>query len=310
MDDAAPPDPLAVLRGNRLRYAPMQNKYCDSVHLSESHARLFFSVSTRAVTSEPIRRGASPHPQLKLTSEVAPDRLKSLYSDARSIFILPDGAFRDPPLHAIRPGKPCAVQCIDAGGSLLSRPDPLRRLGRFPLRFLSLRGCGLLELPPELLELPRTLRHLDLSCNLLPEVPRAAQWRQLRGLNLSENGFLGWPQVLASEPFPDLEFLSLAGNAIGDAPERPSGLRRLVFLDCSHTRLRAPPGWLADCERLRVLRLGGATLCARLPADYLTLFPSLRFADLSGVGAAGEPLAFPAELLLFIGGRAAEPGVR
>jgi hypothetical protein len=71
--------------------------------------------------------------------------------------------------------------------------------------------------------LEMTAARLDFSVNCLEAIPWQVQWGQLKGLNLSDNAFVEWPTQIAEEQLPELEFLSLAGNAIGSAPDRNTG---------------------------------------------------------------------------------------
>jgi hypothetical protein len=299
---------LAVHRANRALFDPIKSRFSELVVARDNLAAFLFTLQTRALSSHPIRRGSAAHPHAKFASEIASDRFKGLFFESRPVFVVPDGPYHNPPVHSLRVTKATATQYLDFGGSLLTKPDPLRKLGRFAqIRFLSLRRCGLLEVGAELLELPKSVRRLDLSANFLCEIPRTAQWRQLRGLNLADNALAEWPQVLEAD-LPELEFLSLAGNPIGAGPEHIGCARALRCLDCSNTLLRAPwMGWLAECDRLQVVRLGGATLCVNCPCRYFAMFAQLKLADLSGVEFVGAPLAFgPAfEILVLKGGRPA-----
>jgi Leucine-rich repeat (LRR) protein len=169
-----------------------------------------------------------------------------------------------------------------------------------------------MDLSSDILEPPKTFRFLDLSGNFLTEIPQTAQYGQLRGLNINENAFVDWPQIFASAILSELQVLSIAGNRIGSPPNGPLTLESLRFLDCSNTQIRAPSGWLSDCEQLQVLRFISAPGTTTFPRQFLTLLGNLKIADLTGIDVLGGPLAYAPGLALLIrlggGPNEAEPG--
>jgi hypothetical protein len=285
---------------NLIAVGELRSSYTDPILYSEPMSRFFYSATTRAFTRAFIQAATLPHPRRGTAPEIDEERLRGCYDDARSIFVIPVPA-ENPPLAALHPGKGSAVQCIDLGGSFLSRPDPLRRLQRFArLSALSLRNCGLLELPPDLLDPPRTLHFLDLSANFIAAIPAAPAWAQIKGLNLSDNAFVDWPVAVSPASVPALLFLSLAGNAIGNAPDDIGFFKHLRVIDCSNTLMTIIPTWLSESPHLRIVKFSGVTQCTQFPLKYLAQFAELRYVDISGVGLYGTCDEIGQKLVLMI----------
>ncbi len=160
---------------------------------------------------------------------------------------------------------------------------------------LDLRGCGLEELPSEVLSLAATLQVLDVSDNALSRLPESfAQLRQLRVLFASQNAFTSLPAILGR--CPALQLIGFKANRIHGVPAAalPSSLRWLILTDnqietlpetlgqCSPlqklmlagNRLRHLPESLAQCRRLELVRLAAndfETAADALPQGLLAL---------------------------------------
>ena len=141
---------------------------------------------------------------------------------------------------------------------------------------LDLRGCGLHQLPPEVLTLADTLQVLDLSANALQALPDAfTRLQKLRVLFCSDNRFTELPAVLgrcaalntigfkanqiarvpAQALPPLLRWLILTDNRITELPESLGDCGRLQKLMLAGNRLRRLPARIAHCQRLELLRL-------------------------------------------------------
>lgn len=141
---------------------------------------------------------------------------------------------------------------------------------------LDLRGCGLTELPAEILALADTLQVLDLSGNRLQALPEAfSALQRLRVLFCSDNPFTELPAVLgrcaaldtvgfkacriervpAQALPPSLRWLILTDNRIAELPESLGDCRRLQKLMLAGNRLRQLPAGIARCQRLELVRL-------------------------------------------------------
>lgn len=127
---------------------------------------------------------------------------------------------------------------------------------------LDLRGCGLTELPAEVLNLSDTLDVLDVSGNALTTLPDGlARLSKLHTLFASNNRFTCLPPVLGR--LPALDTLGFKANQIEDLPAAALApmLRWLILTD---NRLTALPPTLTDCTRLQKLMLAGNRL-SQLP---------------------------------------------
>lgn len=127
---------------------------------------------------------------------------------------------------------------------------------------LDLRGCGLCELPAEVLALADTLEVLDLSGNALATLPDSlACLTKLHTLFASTNRFTALPSVLGR--LPALDTLGFKANQIADVPAQALAptLRWLILTD---NRIPAMPLTLTECPRMQKLMLAGNGL-DRLP---------------------------------------------
>jgi hypothetical protein len=123
-------------------------------------------------------------------------------------------------------------------------------------------SCGLEEFPREIFELADTLEILNLSGNLLSELPDdLPRLSKLRVIFCSHNRFTRLPEVLSS--CAQLEMVGFKANAIrevGPAALSP-GLRWLILTD---NQISVLPDAIGTCARLQKLMLAGNQL-AELP---------------------------------------------
>jgi len=123
-------------------------------------------------------------------------------------------------------------------------------------------SCGLEEFPREIFELADTLEILNLSGNLLSELPDdLPRLSKLRVIFCSENRFTQLPEVLSS--CAQLEMVGFKANAIQEvAPAAISpGWRWLILTD---NRISGLPDSIGTCACLQKLMLAGNQL-AELP---------------------------------------------
>lgn len=186
--------------------------------------------------------------------------------------------------------------------------DALRRGDLAGARELRLAGCGLTELPREVLGLADTLEVLDLGGNALTELPadfgRLARLRVLFGSNnrferlppalgdcaaLSQVGFrgTGLREVPAEALPPRLRWLTLTDNRIAALPAALGARPALRKLMLAGNDLAALPDSLAGVPALELLRLG-ANRFERLPG-WLAEHPTLAWLGLAGNPAMEVP---------------------
>jgi Leucine-rich repeat (LRR) protein len=119
-------------------------------------------------------------------------------------------------------------------------------------------SCGLEDFPQEIFELADTLEILNLSGNLLSELPDdLPRLGKLRVIFCSENRFTRLPEVLAS--CAQLEMVGFKANAIQEvAPAAISpGWRWLILTD---NQISVLPDAIGTCARLQKLMLAGNQL--------------------------------------------------
>ncbi|URI08041.1 leucine-rich repeat-containing serine/threonine-protein kinase [Aquincola tertiaricarbonis] len=175
-------------------------------------------------------------------------------------------------------------------------PDTLARLRAGQLQGatrLDLRGCGLTELPPEVLALADTLEVLDLSNNALTTLPEGlATLTRLHTLFASSNRFERLPPMLGR--LPRLDTLGFKANRIAQVPAQALAptLRWLILTDNQVAEL---PPTLADCAPMQKLMLAGNQL-QRLP-EGLGRLQRLELLRLSANRFERVQDALPEELL-------------
>lgn len=155
--------------------------------------------------------------------------------------------------------------------------------------------------PQEIFSLADSLIRLDLSNNLLSELPdNFGDLKRLKILFLSENQFKVFPQVLANCPNLEMigfknnrihtmpsgslpaktRWLILTDNCLESLPDDFADLPRMQKLMLAGNRLKALPPSLAHCHRLELLRLSGNQL-SQFP-DCLYDLPRLSWLAFSG----------------------------
>jgi hypothetical protein len=124
-------DPVLIFRANRERYQSIGKAFSHPLVFSESVSRLFYSLSFRASARERIAKDPLEHPKRKHAQELTAERLKTLYANSNSIFMIPDGPFENPPVHTLKLARNKDTQYFDMGGAYFSRPDPFKHFARF-----------------------------------------------------------------------------------------------------------------------------------------------------------------------------------
>lgn len=121
-------------------------------------------------------------------------------------------------------------------------------------------ACDLQEFPREIFDLADTLEVLNLSGNLLSELPDdLSRLSKLRVLFCSENRFTQLPEVLSS--CAHLEMVGFKANNIREVASAAisPGLRWLILTD---NQISVLPDSIGSCARLQKLMLAGNQLAA------------------------------------------------
>jgi len=172
------------------------------------------------------------------------------------------------------------------------------------IKRLDLSG-GLTHFPEEIFELADTLEILNLSGNLLSDLPSdLTKLHKLRVIFCSDNQFTHVPEILGQCPklemagfkanqikhlpaaaLPEkLRWLILTDNQLSEIPSRIGSCVRLQKLMLSGNRLQDLPDEMAACARLELLRIAANRL-TKLP-DWLLSLPRL-----SWLAYAGNPFS-------------------
>lgn len=159
----------------------------------------------------------------------------------------------------------------------------------------------LTEFPQELFTLTGSLEVLDLSDNLLSELPKDfGRFKQLKILFLSDNLFTELPSVIADCPKLEMigfkankietvaenslplntRWLILTDNKISSLPNSMGTLEKLQKCMLAGNKLTELPSAMADCKALELLRISANCLDA-LP-NWLLELPRLSWLAFSG----------------------------
>ena len=171
-------------------------------------------------------------------------------------------------------------------------------------------ACGLVEFPREIFELADTLEILDLSNNVLTELPPdLPRLHRLRVLFCSNNRFTELPAVLGK--CVRLSMVGFKANQIQQVSDAalPEALRWLILTD---NRIEVLPASIGRCTQLQKLMLAGNQLSSlplelarctqlelvRIAANQLTEFPALLLAlpRLAWLAYAGNPFCAALEM--------------
>ncbi len=160
---------------------------------------------------------------------------------------------------------------------------------------------GLSHFPQEIFQLADTLEMLDLSGNVLSELPADfGRLKKLKILFCSENLFTVLPEVLADCPLldivgfksnriekvpakalnPNIRWLILTNNRVVELPAQIGNCSRMQKLMLAGNRLKELPVELGNCRQLSLLRISANRL-SRLP-QWLLSMPKLSWLAFSG----------------------------
>lgn len=166
-------------------------------------------------------------------------------------------------------------------------------------------SCGLTSFPNEIFDLADSLEILDLSHNLLSELPENfSEFKKLKIAFFSDNNFVHFPKVLASCPsltmigfksnkinyipenaFPvHLQWLILTNNFIKEIPKSIGTCFRLQKVAFAGNQIEKLPIEMSNCKNLELLRIS---------ANQLTEFPEwlLSLPRLSWLAYSGNPFS-------------------
>lgn len=120
------------------------------------------------------------------------------------------------------------------------------------LKNLTMNNCKLLSLPEDFGQL-RKLEVVSLSGNSLTQLPQSfSNLVNLKTLTVSGNLLTAFPEQLL--PLQQLDSVDLSSNKISDLPHNMATLQA-VEINLNHNQVSVLPESLAQCPRLKVLRL-------------------------------------------------------
>ena len=126
-------------------------------------------------------------------------------------------------------------------------------------------SCGLTHFPQEIFDLADSLEILDLTGNVLCDLPRDLnRLKKLRILFCSSNQFTHLPEVLGE--CENLSMIGFKANQIRHIPESAIPTATLRWFIVTDNALKTVPNVLGECRQLQKLMLAGNQLTA-LPAS-------------------------------------------
>lgn len=126
-------------------------------------------------------------------------------------------------------------------------------------------SCGLTEFPPEIFDLAESLEILDLSGNMLSDLPsHLNRLTKLRILFCSNNKFTRLPEVLGQ--CESLSMIGFKANQINHIAESAIPTKTLRWFIVTDNALTSVPNSLGECAKLQKLMLAGNQLTS-LPAS-------------------------------------------
>mmetsp|Transcript_9260 Transcript_9260/g.34253 ORF Transcript_9260/g.34253 Transcript_9260/m.34253 type:complete len:960 (-) Transcript_9260:753-3632(-) len=175
------------------------------------------------------------------------------------------------------------------------------------LTFLDLSHNVLSELPDWFFEACKTLQHLDLSYNYFYDLPYNLRlMRKLKELNLSHNRLQTFPQALCH--LPNLASLDLSHNSIGLVPNNIRLLRsHITHLDISHNCLINLPFDFVQLKKLKYLGYEGNSFVYTTRSDVLKYFDPVHKKDSMQKDSVSSTSDTPPQKPLSMGGLGVVP---
>lgn len=225
------------------------------------------------------------NPKSKIEFSVSSSEIKNRFANSNADFYFQVPPTKDPPLSSIKLKKKKDLVFLDLSSCFLSSSDTLKAFHKFSgLQYLCLSDCGIVDLTKtsDLINLPKTIRSLDLSRNFISQIPSEIHWKQIEYLNLSKNAFSKWPDAIEPEKLPNIISINLSENSILSHSSFASAFSKLQTLSLECNPHKTAPDWITKCTELKHVSFKG---CSDLNLDLYSLFnlPNLVFLDISDV---------------------------
>ncbi|OHS92959.1 hypothetical protein TRFO_12143 [Tritrichomonas foetus] len=229
------------------------------------------------------------HPKASLeVADMSPTILKSHYKNAESFFSFADLPFKNPPLNTLKHKKSKKdLVFFYLSGVTFTNYDCLKNLSKFNhIRYLCLANCSLNVIPNELFSLPKYIKSLDLTRNNISVIPNDVHWKQLEGINLSENALTSWPSIFEPEKLPSIISIDISFNRISEIKNNLSPFTNLESLILDYTPLKSFPSWISACMNLKYLSLKGCDVIYNFSFHQIMSLDNLSYLNISNVSIA------------------------
>lgn len=151
------------------------------------------------------------------------------------------------------------------------------------LTVLSLSNTGLKHVPKTILKMHGNLQFIDLSNNYISEIPSKAKWTNIRGLNLRNNKFIRWPDVVNPSFMPKLEFLDLSYNTIIAGIPQTMVFEQMKHISLAYCGLVQFPPFIENLLSLKSLDISGNSELQFFSLHNLESVLSLQYINLQSI---------------------------
>lgn len=271
-------------RDNFINCVKQQNALKEQENSQILSSSFFYSWDFKKTVPILLSNKKIENPKSQMESSCSSSDIKTFLSNANPDFYLAVTPSKDPPLSSIKIKKKKDLIFLDLTSCYISSLDSLKGLHKLSsLQYLCLSDCGIVDLPNDIVNLPKTIRSLDLSSNFISQISADIHWKQLEYLNLSENSFSKWPSAIDPDKLPNLISINCSINSIESFPPLVTSFTKLQSLMLDYNPFGFIPNWLSKCIELRFLSLSGCTNLKDLQLSLLFNLPHLSFLNISNV---------------------------
>lgn len=274
----------AAFKKNRIRFRKLKGK--GDTPISPSFQNYLFSLNNHSMIQKMIKEKEIPNPKENAKIQgIKHNNFKVLLKEQNSVFSLSYLKVDEHVFSALKQIKTKKeLVYFDFTGLYFPNFSFFKHFPKLSnVRTLCLHECGLTEIPPDLINIPKHLVNLDLSCNYISSLPEELHWRNLEGLNLSHNAFDEWPNNLNSTNFPMLKGLNISFNNINSINNNDMKFDNLLSLDLSFTNLESFPSFISDSVSLKSLILKGNKLLDSFSLNSISELKNLEYLDIGKI---------------------------
>lgn len=271
----------SILKKNRSIFQKLKGD--TRYQLSPSLWNYLFSMNNHSSIHRLVKKHELPNPKDNKNYELLTlNNFKVILKDQKSIFSLSYFKVEEQVFSALRQSKiKKELVYIDFTGLYFLDFSFFKHFQKLSqVKTLCLHECGLIDIPQDLVNLPKHLIYLDLSCNYISSLPDELHWKNLEGLNLSHNALNVWPSCLNGNNFPELKGLIMSFNNLIKINQNIATFQNLISLDLSFTNLESFPLFISNSFGLKYLNLRGNIMLEEFNFNFIVLLSNLEYLDI------------------------------